>query len=485
MFVVTLPRSAAKNPGIFALRAKRAGADVLEIRSDLTPALQPFVSCLPLLVSVRGTNDELCDLLTPVFVDIEESSDTVWLPKGAKLILSFHDHTKTPTFAALKTIVSRMQKQKPWAIKIATFVQSYDDLLTLEKLQNWLKENNLRSIVLGMGPKAHLSRVLSPLRNVFTYATLDPADAAAPGQLPMSMYALTKGRKHPKLFGILGGPHVTASLSPVIHNALFQRHNIDALYSCFPSENFSETMKSLAKLDIKGLSVTAPFKHDAFGAASKCEATVEKLGVANTLVRTSTPTYATASVGRPNPSPPGGGALSKRAWKGFITDSFGIREGYPMLAGVKTVAILGAGGALPSAIHAIQSLSPHARITVFARDPTKARKALKKFGVTVDALAKAPGFTADAVLCAVSEDVSLALPSPASKKSIAIDLRYGQDTRFLKDARKKKFHVEDGMNMLVHQALQQFTYFTGKPAYDDDAHYLRPILTSFLSSHGQ
>lgn len=461
MFVVTLPPSAVKDPKTFALKAKRAGADILEIRSDLTPGVRQFHSSLPLLVALRKSNDDLVDELVPAFVDIEESSDTVWLPKGAKLILSFHDYDATPSFASLKKRATSMLKEKPWAIKIATFVKSYDDLLTLEKLQDWLEKNMERSIVLGMGPMAHLSRVTSPLRNALTYATLDAADAAAPGQLSMSLYALTKGRKNPKLFGILGGPHITASLSPVIHNALFQRHKIDALYSCFPSENFDVTLKALVKLGIKGLSVTAPFKYDAFATASKKEPVATKLGVVNTLVK------------------------SGKKWKGFITDSYGIREGYPELTGVKSVAILGAGGALPSAILAVRSRSPRARITVFARDSKKASKHLKNFNIAFDDIKNAGAFVADAVICAISEDVSLALPSPASKKSVAIDLRYGKETQFMKAARAKKFRIHDGTDMLIHQALKQFRHFTGQTAYDDDMQYLRPILTSFLSSHGK
>ncbi|MBP7113935.1 MAG: type I 3-dehydroquinate dehydratase [Candidatus Peribacteraceae bacterium] len=460
MFVVTLPPSAAKNPQAFALKAKREGADILEIRSDLTPGVQPFRSTLPLLVSVRGTNDSLVDLLTPAFVDIEESSDAVWLPKRAKLILSFHDHDATPSLAVLKATANRMRKEKPWAIKIATFVKSYNDLVTLKKLQDWLVSTGQRSIVLGMGPKAHLSRVTSPFCNVFTYAMLDPADAAAPGQLPMSFYALMKGRKHPKLFGILGGAHITASLSPVIHNALFSRHKIDALYSCFPSDDFA-AVTTLHTLGIKGLSVTAPFKRKAFEIASTLEPISEKLGVANTLIRSGT------------------------KWRGFLTDAYGIEEGYGALSKAKNVAILGAGGAVPSAILAVRSRSPKAVITVFARDVKKAKKTLQAFGVNVDVLENAASFTADAVICAVSADIALPVPSPESKKSIAIDLRYGKETEFMKTAKRKKFRVHNGTNMLIHQALKQFRHFTGKTPYDDDETFLRPILTSFLSSHGQ
>ncbi len=458
MFVVTLPASAGSNPRAFAQKAKKAGADILEIRSDLTPAVQPFSSPLPILVSVRGKSDQLVDLLNPAFVDIEASSESAWLPKGAKLILSFHDYEKTPTLSELKKIVQKMCSSQPWMIKLATFITSYKDLLTLSDLQDFLNKKSIRSTVLGMGPKAHLSRIASPIYNVFTYATLEAADAAAPGQLPMSLYSLTKGRKKPKRFGILGGAQITASLSPMIHNALFLRHKIDALYSCFPTEDFASTLTILEMLQIKGLSVTSPFKHDAFDTAEACDTVSKKLHVANTLVRFA------------------------KHWKGYNTDYFGIREGYPALASAKTIAILGAGGAVPSVILALRDVSPKAQITVFARDPAKARKALHISDVSVDALKNAASVRFDAVICAISDDLSFPLPSPVSRTSVAIDLPYGKETRFMKDARAKKFKVYDGIPMLIHQALQQFRYFTGKAPKKDDAEYLSKALQDYLSS---
>lgn len=461
MFVVTLPHSAQKNPLAFADEAEREGAHVLEIRTDLTPNVKPFRSTLPLLVSVRTKTDALVDRLQPAYVDYEESADSAWIPKDAKLILSFHDHEKTPSLSALKAIAKRMAQQKPWAIKVATFIRDYDDLLILGALQESLKIFGVNSIVLGMGPKAHLSRLESPLRNIFTYAALNPSDASAPGQLLMSFYWLTEGRKNPVIFGILGGPHVTASLSPVIHNALFHRHSIDALYSSFPTENFSKTMKTLEKLDIKGLSVTAPFKHDAFDFSASLEAISGKLRVTNTLVR------------------------NGKKWKGFLTDAYGIQEGYGALKQAKKVAILGAGGAVPSAIEAVRQKNPKAEITVYVRDRKKAKRNLKAFDIEVKDLKVAAAHSADIVLCAISEDTVLPMPGPTNMKAVAIDLRYGKETQFMKVAKRKGFRVEDGTNMLIHQALKQFRHFTGRATHEDDAKLLKEILTSFLISYGK
>jgi len=284
MFVVTLPVSASKDPKAFALKAKRAGADILEIRGDLTPRLKPFSSPLPLLLAPRG---HAMSKLEYSYIDLE-SSELPFLKKGgkdAKLIVSFHDYTRTPSLAVLKTKAESMNRENPWAIKIATFIRTYKDLETLFILQDWLKEKKIRFIVLGMGEKAHLSRVMSPLRNTLTYASVDGEESSADGQLPLSFYRVTKIKKDPKIFGILGGPHITASRSPLIHNALFSRHKIDAVYSSFPSENFSRAIQSLENIGIHGLSVTAPFKHDANKISNVKDESVRSLRVANTLLR--------------------------------------------------------------------------------------------------------------------------------------------------------------------------------------------------------
>lgn len=455
MFVVTLPPSAANDPKAFARKAKAAGASLLEIRGDLTPKLAPFASPLPILLSPRGYKLEGFKAFA-VDLEIDELGQQSEKPKSSKLIVSLHDYDRTPPIARLRKTILSMVKYRPWAVKIATEIRTYDDLLTLSSLQDWLRKRGQRFIVLGMGDKAHLSRITSPLCNALTYASLDGFSPSASGQLPLSFYGTTQGRRKPQLFGILGGSQILSSQSPLIHNALFHRHKIDALYSSFPADDFAETMRVLTKGGISGLSVTAPFKRDAFTLASESEDVAEELGVANTLVR------------------------SGRTWVGFNTDWYGILKGYPELTSARTVAILGSGGAVPSAILAVRRANPEAKITVFARDPAKAEKTLRSTGVPVAYISDSRTTSADAVICAVSEDKTLSFPRPASRSAIAIDLRYGKVTRFLAAAKKAGYRTHDGVPMLIHQALRQFEIFTGEKSAPSDAHFLSQLLSSVL-----
>ena len=459
MFIVTLPKAAANNPSAFAKKARNAGANILEIRGDLTPNVKKFSSVLPLLISPRGTGTKLLRVFQPTYLDLEvHELAKVSVPKGAKLILSVHEYKKTPGLSDLQKIVQKMCSLKPWMIKVATTVNSYKDLKALIDLKCELQKEKIGSTVMGMGPKAHLTRLLSPFSQRFTYASLDGFESSASGQLPLSLYSLVtpainlmkKEQRPPKMYGIFGGPHITASLSPMVHNALFKKYKINAIYSCFPSENFSDAQFILSTLNSSGLSVTAPFKKDAFMHSVLRDPLAMKLGVANTIVKTHAGLAA------------------------FNTDVAGMAHGYPFLKRCKRIAILGAGGAVPSAIEAIRLVNPGSQITVFARDPKKAAR----LHVTVRPLREVSSYESDAVICAISDDILLPL-SKMKKKSPAIDLRY-RKTKFLVSAQKKGFTVYDGSAMLIHQALKQFEHFTGKRTSSSDASFLKKILSPYL-----
>lgn len=469
MFVVTLPPSAIKKPLEFVKKAKNAGTDILEIRSDLTPGVKPFRSPLPLLLAIRGGEHEMIERLKPEFVDFDakdivETQNFASLPKNVRLhfICSYHNHTSTPSFSDLKKIVQKMCSSSPWMIKIAVQVNAYNDFLTLRNLQAFLNKKSVRSTVLAMGPKAHLLRALSPITNHWTYVCLDGFDASAVGQIPMSFYRFMSCRSNSALYGILGGLQVSASLSPTIQNALFQKYKIPAIYSCFPTDDLDEAWTSLTRLGVRGFSVTAPYKKDILSYLDAVDPLVAYLASANTVVKT------------------------KHGWMGYNTDVDGFVRGYPQLKKVREVAILGAGGVVPAIIEALSILAPEAYVTVYARDVKKSGLALAPFSVDVRSLRSLKNARHDAIICAIADDVSIPLPRTQtsdlrSHTSVAIDLRYGKRTRFMIDAEKNGFAVYDGLPMLIHQALRQFEIFSGKKTVLADVRSLQKLLKAHHS----
>ncbi|MDD5751003.1 MAG: hypothetical protein PHS73_00605, partial [Candidatus Peribacteraceae bacterium] len=99
MFVVTLPKDSAHDPLAFAKKAQEAGADLLEIRGDITPSVSAFESPLPLIVTPRE-HYALLENLQARYVDLDYKEEYA-VPSGATVIRSFHGFEKTPTLDEL------------------------------------------------------------------------------------------------------------------------------------------------------------------------------------------------------------------------------------------------------------------------------------------------------------------------------------------------------------------------------------------------
>ena len=339
MFVVTLPSTATNDPQAFASKAKAAGADLLEIRGDITPLVSTFDSPLPIIISPRGTGDALLRVLQPAYVDLELKED-VPVPSETLVIRSFHDHTRTPKENELRSIVTQLLRYNPDVVKVATTVTHYADLERLSVIRDLLPKD--RRVVIGMGKRAHSSRMLSPLQNTFTYTYLDGQEPSVAGQLPLSVYRMISHCKEPHIFGILGGLEVQSS-SPLIHNTLFQAHDIDAIFSSFLTEDLEDAFAYIKRKHVSGLSVTTPFKGKIIDLLDEIDPIAEELQSVNTVL------------------------FENGRYKGYNTDIEGLQKGYECIRGASTVAVIGSGGVVPSIVHACEKQGAR-NITIFARN---------------------------------------------------------------------------------------------------------------------
>ncbi len=449
MFVVTLPKSAS-DPLAFAKKAKSMGADILEIRGDLTPDVEHFDSPIPLIITPRGKR-ELIEKFEASFIDLDVNKG-IDCPEGPKIIRSFHDFDKTPTLEELLIIAQDMSERSE-IVKIATTIKSFGDIKILSDLHSKLPSDQKR-IILGMGPKAHLTRLLSPLKNQLTYTYLEDGEEAAPGQIKLSMHQLTSHCKEPKMFGLLGDTSIK-SLSSLIQNTLFSGNNIDAVYSLFLTENLDDDYNYLTKLGISGFSVTSPFKQSIIPKLDRIDKEVEELGTVNTVVR------------------------EEEEYVGYARDAYGLIEGYGFLREAKSAAILGSGGAVPSVINACK-VSGIERICIYARSKEKRDALSGKFKTQSHDISALKSAKHDVIFCAVSEDIDFELPEP-KQNSYAIDLRYNKETKFMSRAKTLGYETHDGLMMLLHQALAQFKLFTGTIPSEASV----KSLSDNLSNHGK
>lgn len=102
--------------------------------------------------------------------------------KKTKIIVSFHDFKKTPGIKELTMIINVMRKYNAEVLKIAIMVNDDQDVKNLfQILLN--KKKDEKMIVVGMGEKGKIIRILGPLLGSFlTFASTQYGETA-PGQI--------------------------------------------------------------------------------------------------------------------------------------------------------------------------------------------------------------------------------------------------------------------------------------------------------------
>jgi len=100
--------------------------------------------------------------------------------QGCQVIVSFHDYEKTPDRQILSTITADSFRKGADIVKIACAVRSGRDNARLLGLL----DDSRRIVVVGMGKKGRITRVVAPLLgSPFTFASLIEGRETAEGQI--------------------------------------------------------------------------------------------------------------------------------------------------------------------------------------------------------------------------------------------------------------------------------------------------------------
>ncbi len=304
--VVTAPPGA--DVLALAWRARHLGADLLELRTDLTAPtleLRQIIRALPVLAAERGTRVPSSWAHDAELVDVE-SSDAVGSAPAS--LFSFHSPRAMTTKQALKHWVR---------VPIGSRIKHVEPLESLSRTPQLLETQAAlidrfggeQVTVLATGPLALPARALLAARNALDYLAVDSQWSAAPGQRllidAVREARFSKATPAARL-GILGGS-IAHSRSPRIHTQPFDRLEL-------PEDTELGPVLAALHASHRGLAVTNPFKKRVALAVGASEAAV------NTLVRT-----------------PSG-------WAGANTDFDGAAAVLTRL-GASTVTVLGDGGA--------------------------------------------------------------------------------------------------------------------------------------------
>lgn len=130
--------------------------------------------------------EPLLDLASLVDIELRSAQEMRALVqkaqgRGVRVVGSFHDFQATPGDEVLQGAIGFAQPAGLDAVKIATFLNSTDDLVRLIRLAS--APQRLRLSCMGMGPLGRVSRlVLAKCGSLLNYGYL--GEANAPGQWP-------------------------------------------------------------------------------------------------------------------------------------------------------------------------------------------------------------------------------------------------------------------------------------------------------------
>jgi shikimate dehydrogenase len=260
-----------------------------------------------------------------------------------------------------------------------------------------------------------------------------------------------------QLYGIFGSP-VSHSLSPLIHNTVFQKKNINAVYLAFTikQERLGLAFEAMRSLGIRGVNVTVPFKELATQFVDEIPEDVDRcVGAINTVVNRDGKLF------------------------GYNTDGFGfwtaLKEELSFNPQGRTVLVLGAGGAARGVVAALAQADAR-KITIYNRTRERGQ-GLKEYmsghfpEVEIESL-EVPDWAGlekiDLVVNATSCGMKQTDPAPIDlrrlqSKPAVYDLIYSPaQTQLLKDARSLGLSYANGLGMLAAQAALSFGIWTGQ-----------------------
>ncbi|HEY7699023.1 MAG TPA: type I 3-dehydroquinate dehydratase, partial [Vicinamibacteria bacterium] len=439
---------------------RAARADVVELRidgldrpdlerlRDLGRALEK-----PLLLTCRsaseggafsGTEKERLLVLERAvrlgfeYVDIEIAALSAPFERGkTRLVLSHHDFDRFPE--DLDGIVERALELGADVVKIASRVDSLEGSLRLARAGDRVRAAGKSYSPVPLGPAGTSGRILAPrLGAAFAYASVAESKSTGPGQVPLDelldLYRFRLITADTAIYGIVG-ERALETLSPAMHNRLFERLGKNAVYVPFQETDLRAFVPAARELGLSGLSVTIPFKEAILEHLDEVDDLAARIGAVNTVV------------------------VRGGKWKGYNTDRDGVLEPLAKLGELrglrglrgKRVVIVGAGGAARAAAQAL--VDKEASVLVLARTDSRAEALAAAFGCEWGPLSRLSSERWDLLVNATP--VSPPLESiPAG--SIVFDMvTVPEETALLRKAREAGASMVTGLEMLAAQAVPQ------------------------------
>lgn len=394
-----------------------------------------------------------------LLVDVELDLHSVLNLKTTKSIVSLHDFSGDRERLRANFEIYRLLADAD-IIKFAVQTDDINDSIAVWKLLENAKAANQAFVPIAMSEAGKWTRVLGLAHGApLAYAALETGEETAAGQITardlIETYRVKELSEQTEIYGVAGSP-VAQSLSPFMHNAAFNFHNLDAVYIPFAVKNLDDFIKKFVReetrevqLNFKGFSVTIPHKQAIIKHLDRLDETARKIGAVNTV------------------------KIEDGNLCGYNTDAAGfiapLLDFYGDLEAAK-VAVVGSGGAARACVYALKNAG--AIVTIFARDVKKAANLAEDFDAEIIVFTKNDFNDFDIVVNAAPlgtkgalENETPAVAAQIKCVKMVYDLVYNPfETRFIKEARSANVPTVGGLAMLAAQGAKQFEIWTGKAA---------------------
>ena len=245
-----------------------------------------------------------------------------------------------------------------------------------------------------------------------------------------------------KLYGIIGNP-VRHSLSPIIHNRVFKRMGLNAVYVAFEVNDLRGALKGIRDLGIDGASVTIPFKTRVIPLLDQIEDVAKEIQAVNTIKNE-------------------GGKLI-----GYNTDWCGaieaLEEGINLEN--KRIILLGAGGAARAIAFGLKNKG--CQVFIYNRSLNKSKDLARELGF--NSLSSLHGVDPHVIINATSVGMhphhgESPLPREVLRRGMVVmDIVYQPlKTKLLQEAEEEGCRTINGLEMLSRQAAVQIEIWTKK-----------------------
>jgi shikimate dehydrogenase len=249
------------------------------------------------------------------------------------------------------------------------------------------------------------------------------------------------------LYCVIGNP-IKHSKSPLIHNYIFRKLNIDAVYLAFEIKDLKAFFTFVRDTNVKGISITIPHKVESIKYIDEVEPIIEKIKAINTVKNKN-------------------GKLI-----GYNTDIVGVikafeTNGTKSLKG-KTSLILGSGGVARAVIWALVEMGTES-ITIAGRTPEKLEELKNEViphfkNIEAISLSKVSEIIKNTDVIANCTPIGMIPNTEESpidtnlinQNHIVFDTVYTpKETKLIKDSKQVGAKTILGIDMFIFQALEQ------------------------------